>query len=225
MAEAFVDVKLDEAELERVRKVLRDIPGAMPRVMSRAVNQTAAMGRTAVVKAVAGATGLKAKDVRRRTWLRKASRRYWQAEIAIGGKGVPLIRFGARLRRRTVAIETTPKQSLYLFGQVFGPQYGPAAEFSWRYRIRRKATTATVDTGSGREPATGGFVATMPSGHRGIFRRTGPRRLPIKQQYGPSIAELFETKLGVAPRIELELGETLVRKIDAQVTYELSRVR
>jgi Prophage minor tail protein Z (GPZ) len=35
------------------------------------------------------------------------------------------------------------------------------------------------------------FIATMPSGHRGVFRRVGKKRLPIKEMMGSSIHGSF----------------------------------
>jgi hypothetical protein len=35
------------------------------------------------------------------------------------------------------------------------------------------------------------FLATMTSGHRGVFKRTGPTRLPIQELYGPSLGHVF----------------------------------
>ncbi len=35
------------------------------------------------------------------------------------------------------------------------------------------------------------FVATMKSGHKGIFRRRGDKRLPIDEAFGPTVAALF----------------------------------
>lgn len=36
------------------------------------------------------------------------------------------------------------------------------------------------------------FLATMPSGHRGIYKRVGIQRLPIQELFGPSIAAVFK---------------------------------
>ena len=37
----------------------------------------------------------------------------------------------------------------------------------------------------------GAFIAKMPSGHRGVFKRTSKERLPIKELWGPSIPKAF----------------------------------
>ncbi len=42
-----------------------------------------------------------------------------------------------------------------------------------------------------RQIATHAFIATMPSGHRGVFTRKGKKRLPIRELYGPSLPKEF----------------------------------
>ena len=39
------------------------------------------------------------------------------------------------------------------------------------------------------------FIATMPSGHRGVFERTSKKRLSIIERYGPSVHRLFQKHL------------------------------
>lgn len=43
----------------------------------------------------------------------------------------------------------------------------------------------------GRETIPSAFIATMRSGHRGVFARKGAARLPIKELFGPSIGKVF----------------------------------
>ncbi len=66
------------------------------------------------------------------------------------------------------------------------------------------------------------FIATVGAGHRGVFIRTGPRRLPIKQLAGVSIAKSFENQIeaGAARR-----NEVLFQKVEHEIEFELSRQR
>ncbi len=57
-----------------------------------------------------------------------------------------------------------------------------------------KATKRGVSyrAGSKRTKLAGAFIATMPSGHRGVFkRRLATGRLPITELRGPSIGHVF----------------------------------
>jgi hypothetical protein len=45
--------------------------------------------------------------------------------------------------------------------------------------------------GGGRVTVADAFIATMASGHRGVFKRKGRSRLPIQELMGPSIGHVF----------------------------------
>lgn len=45
-----------------------------------------------------------------------------------------------------------------------------------------------------RQIAKGAFIATMPGGHKGVYRRTSKGRLPIKELYGPALSKVLADK-------------------------------
>lgn len=57
-------------------------------------------------------------------------------------------------------------------------------------RQTRRGVTAKLGPSRKLYPST--FIATMPSGHRGAWKRTGSRRLPITELHGPSIAHVWQ---------------------------------
>jgi hypothetical protein len=64
------------------------------------------------------------------------------------------------------------------------------------------------------------FIATMPkTGYRGVFRRSGDARLPIKQMWGPGIYHSFaqpDVRAVVTATIKTRLPIALARRIKAQ---------
>lgn len=60
---------------------------------------------------------------------------------------------------------------------------------------RGKGSGVTARTRRGRYPRA--FIATMRSGHRGVFERKTTRRLPIREKFGPSIAHVFTKKVAI----------------------------
>lgn len=52
-----------------------------------------------------------------------------------------------------------------------------------------------LPTGRGR--IGNAFIATMPSGHRGVYKRLRTARLPIAELFGPSLPHVFEKFLNV----------------------------
>jgi hypothetical protein len=63
------------------------------------------------------------------------------------------------------------------------------------------------------------FIATMPGGHVGVFRRVGRSRLPIKEMYGPGIWHTFkqpDVQAAVVATIKQRLPVALARRIRAE---------
>jgi len=102
MAAPDIDIQFDRRDIARVQRLLRDVPNALPKVMSRAINKAAAGARTRVTRRVAKLVTLRQKDVRDQLKLRRATYRKWTAVLTIGGKRFALARFGARQTRRGV---------------------------------------------------------------------------------------------------------------------------
>jgi hypothetical protein len=65
----------------------------------------------------------------------------------------------------------------------------------------------------------GAFIATMPTGHRGVYRRKGRSRLPIKELWGPTIAGTFSTPevmTVINTTAKARLRANLLRRIAAE---------
>lgn len=83
------------------------------------------------------------------------------------------------------------------------------------YAGRQTRLGVTVEVKKGRKLIRHAFIATMKSGHRGIFVRRGKARLPIKELFGPAIVDLVTNHLEKArARGASELLEQLRREID-----------
>ena len=63
----------------------------------------------------------------------------------------------------------------------------------FRARQNKKGVAASIKKGK-RKTYLGTFMATMRSGHIGVYKRKGKQRLPIKELYGPSTMELFSSE-------------------------------
>jgi hypothetical protein len=68
----------------------------------------------------------------------------------------------------------------------------------------------------GRHPRA--FIATMRSGHRGVFVRLRRSRLPIAELFGPSIPRAFTKQL---PAIQARVAEMLPKNLDHEVQFAL----
>lgn len=84
-------------------------------------------------------------------------------------------------------------------------------------RGKGRGVTARLPGGKGRYPNA--FLATMASGHRGVFQRTKRARLPIYELYGPSIARVFERMIPIGEARRLEV---LTKNVSHEIQFALS---
>ncbi len=95
---------------------------------------------------------------------------------------------------------------------------------AWK-NARQTSKGVTVNTGHGRTTIPGAFLATMSSGHVGVFKREKPGarksrgawslNLPIQQKFGPSLPHVF----GKLSPAALAHGEESLQK---NLSHELS---
>lgn len=96
-----------------------------------------------------------------------------------------------------------------------GPEPSRGRGGGVRYRIGARAN---------RIPRA--FIATMPSGHRGVFERADKAgrpqkaRLPITEKFGPSLPHIFNK---LAPRGLEHGGEVLRKNLEHELNYAFSQ--
>lgn len=77
--------------------------------------------------------------------------------------------------------------------------------------------------GKGRYPHA--FIATMKSGHRGVFQRAtlgkGSKRLPIYQLHGPALPAVFAK---LSPRAIAAGQESLMKNFEHELGFEYSKL-
>jgi hypothetical protein len=92
-------------------------------------------------------------------------------------------------------------------------------------RGRGRGVSYRLKGSRGRLPH--GFIATMPSGHRGVFERTPgkfmrtkPKRQAIHEKFGPSLGRVFKTHrpAGIA-----RLQEAFMKNFDHELGFQQSR--
>lgn len=83
---------------------------------------------------------------------------------------------------------------------------------------RGGGVTARLKSGAGRYPHA--FIATMRSGHRGVFQRRAKARLPVDQLHGPSVWQAFHKHEaeGLA-----RAQEQLAKNLPHEIQFAMSR--
>ncbi len=95
----------------------------------------------------------------------------------------------------------------------------PVPLVAYPHRQTKKGVSVEVNRGK-RTLVKGAFVATMKSGHEGVFRRRGKARLPIEELRGsrPVDALLHEGEAdAVAERGGKSFGDTFVRVLPLEI--------
>lgn len=225
-----ITVDIDERRIREIRRIFSQFPNEVGRLMKDSINRTATKARKLIVDRLAVLSpGLKKKDIRKAVKIgQRATRTKWTARVNVRGPGIPLINMGARVGRKTKVVEiATAKQSAWLFYNVFRKKYGDNAVYSKAYRLVRKVNQNITYKLRGETKSlagTGAFVATMPSGHRGIFkRREGFRGKAIVEMKGPSVAQMLETSGLLLKRIETDAAKGLEEEVDKRVKSYLDR--
>ena len=99
----------------------------------------------------------------------------------------------------------------------------PLIELKATERQKRGGIAYTIRKGGGRRVHKQAFIATMRSGHRGVFARKGRGesrvpRLPIIEQRGPSVPQVFTNIREFAKGL---LEKRLAAKLSAELTTQV----
>jgi hypothetical protein len=85
-------------------------------------------------------------------------------------------------------------------------------------RQTRKGVSVKVLRRGGRKLVRGAFIATMKSGHRGVFVRRGAKALPIDERFGEMPAQTI-----LRPNVIAEVSEKARARFERELAHELKR--
>lgn len=95
----------------------------------------------------------------------------------------------------------------------------PVPLVGYPHRQTKRGVSVEVNRGK-RTLVKSSFVATMKSGHKGVFRRRGSARLPIQERRGSRALDALRHKgeaEGVAARGGKSFGETFTRVLPLEI--------
>lgn len=196
MAEAFA---LTVTGTEELTRRLLELGEDAPKAAARAVNRTLSSLKTLASRGIAADLGLTRKFVDRSLRTQRATVAREIGTLSVGG-----------YRDERDRLTPSGRIPLVAFG-ARGPEPSRGRGPGVRYRLP-----------GGRGLATHAFLATMRSGHRGIFRRKGEAgRLPIGELYGPSPTRVFKNKILQDALVNAEA--TLAKNLDHEIGWILSQ--
>ena len=162
------------ADLREVNKTLQPErrKKAIGRATTRAINKVAKIAEKQAVRELSADIGISQRNVRKYLRRDTASINSQEASIRARGKRLSLLDLGARqIGKRNNRRDASGQ---FKAGRVVG-----------RGGVRYKGQ------GGARRFIPGAFIADMPNGGRGVFRRRGVERLPIDKMQGPSVPYVF----------------------------------
>jgi hypothetical protein len=188
----------DLGTIRLAQSILKGMPAKIKTAVRRASIDTIRAVKAEIPRAINARYDIAKSEVRRQMQLRTVSEDgSMRMGLAVTGRPIPVIRFSV-----------TPSQP--------PPQAG--VPVSQRTPIRITTLRGQTKTG-----APNRFLATMPSGHTGVFRRTkGSKSLPISEVKSVLVPELIRTKAIRTP-IEKRVTDVFVRAIERNVKASLAK--
>jgi len=214
-------------DLEEMRELTKGIAAAEPalkRATVSALNKTIVSTRAYAVKLITGDYRVKAKAVRRELIIARANFRRMVARIVgEGSPGIPLYQFYPTPKR---VPSTIHKQGRWL---IKDKAMVPGSD---KY-LPRGGVKVMVTKGQ-RKMVRGAFLARMPSGHVGLFRRkeegTGnwwdafSGKQKIEELYGPSPLRLLDQDRYQEP-VDDFAGDELDKNMLHEATFYLKKFK
>ena len=187
-----IEIKVDKESLRQARSLFNDLEKAPPIVTSRAINRTLTGVRTDITKGVGEILNVKQKRIRDTIRLKKATYNEVTGVVTIEAVRIPLIEFAASWK-----------------------QAWPGAKAKVEKREKRKTykhAFIRFSKGWGRKAVF----------WRAIDKKTGKRagRLPIKEVYGPSVAD-YLAKPEIMEPVQEKAGQRIVTNMQRELDYYL----
>lgn len=154
--------------------------------------------------------------------LRKAGKTAMRDMRSEAGK---IVRHEKRIKakpvRRAISVRTTKVSD---FPMEWGIEIDgkPVSLMAYPTRQTRKGVTTAVNRGQGRTLIAGGFIATMTSGHEGVFLRETRARIPITEQLGSRPQDVLR-KTGRAEKVQARGARVLSERFPPLFDLELAK--
>ena len=212
----------NNSRIRELQRQLDEYPDVLDREVPRAINRTTENTRKDVATRLsADISGITKDDVIRATKTKDARSRNWSGHVELSTRCVPVGKLNMRLGTTSDVFDiATPKQSAWLFYNVFRKQYGDNAIYSRAYQIVRKVHQNITYRVSGRTRSlagTGAFPISIGAGKTRIFKRIGALR-NIKERLvemrGPSLFQILDENTAMLRKITEENTRGFERELE-----------
>ena len=136
----MIEVRINQADIVRLERLMSGIKGAMPKVMSRGLNNTNRSFRTRLKDYIAERTGLKKGVVLKSLLLDRATYTKWRAALKVTDITIPVIKLNASQTKTGVTYKSPADGQRKLIEHAFiatGAIRGKQVWLRLRYLIGR----------------------------------------------------------------------------------------
>lgn len=114
---AEMSIIFNRAQVRRIERLFRNTPKFIPQIMRNATNKTAVTIRKEIISLLVGSTGLLPSQVRRYTFLDRASLRNPGAKIRISAYQIPFAWYAPKKALRGLLAQDEYKEGGFLLGE------------------------------------------------------------------------------------------------------------
>lgn len=115
----------------------------------------------------------------------------------------------------------SPRSSLESMEWSMDVTGAPMPLIAFPHSQTRRGVSVMVNAGS-RKLVKGAFIATMKSGHEGVFVRTGKARLPIKELFSTRVTDVFKDE-GMIPAVFARTQSVFTSAFQRLLNLELGK--
>jgi hypothetical protein len=83
--------------------------------------------------------------------------------------------------------------------------------------------TTTMTVAGRRQMIAGAFISEMPTGHTGVYKRKGKKRLPLEQMTGPSVPEMLSAAGQSINAVVKHAQDTLDKRLNHEIDRLLAK--
>ncbi|EFK08950.1 conserved hypothetical protein [delta proteobacterium NaphS2] len=206
MSKPPIYMTIDKSDIQKIKRTLKGIKEAIPKVTQLAVNRTLSGVRTDTTNEVAKVVALKKKTIRATITVKKLGRNNATAYVRCRGSRVPLMAFGARELKsgKGVSVKVLKEEGRKIVKHAFIAKMSSGHEgVFWRkYEGPRKKWNKKFP------------YSKIPKQYR----------LPIVELFSFAIPDVMGNEPTMAEIMRLA-GIRLKKEVDRALNYELSKLK
>lgn len=200
----MIEIKLNQADLNNVRKMLSGVPEVVPVVISRAINKTLTGVKTDASAEIRSVITAKKSVVDKTFRTVRSTKTHLSALFESKGRPLPLVEYAARQTTKGVSVQVKKTESRSVIAGTFiqTMRSGHKGVF-WRewHAAERKPKNKRINYGK------------LPKSYR----------LPIRQRFGPRVPDIL-SNMPVMDAVLKKAEDRLHANMDHELAFEVSKL-